>query len=67
MGYKYHCDDCGKELDEWDNVGNQLDMTGHAYCSDCYPKHDYERKPSIYTMENTNPKDKFRHSSYTTS
>ena len=39
MGNKYCCDDCGKELGEYDNIANQLDMTGKAYCGICLPKH----------------------------
>ena len=47
MGYKYCCDGCGKQLDEHDNVANQLDMTGKAYCHSCLLKQP-KKEPTIY-------------------
>jgi hypothetical protein len=64
MGYKYCCDDCGKVLEAFDNIAEQLDLTGHAYCYKCYPKHEHEKMLTIYTNNLSNPKDKFQHSFY---
>jgi DNA-directed RNA polymerase subunit RPC12/RpoP len=52
MAIKYICDDCGAELGEFDNIASQLDMTGHVYCSTCYPKHKEEREPRVYSYVN---------------
>jgi hypothetical protein len=36
---KYFCDDCGAELNEYDNIANQLGTTNHVYCCKCIKKH----------------------------
>jgi len=51
MGYKYCCDQCGKQLGEYDDVANQLDMTGKAYCHECLSKKPKtKRKPTQYVL-----------------
>jgi len=49
MGFKYHCDDCGIELGEFDNVANQLDIKGKAYCGRCKEKH-VQKEPTVYKL-----------------
>jgi hypothetical protein len=46
---KYCCDDCEREVNMADAL-RQLDMTNHVYCSECYPKHENERKSAIYSL-----------------
>ena len=52
MAFKYHCDDCGKEI-VGGNVAAQLDMTGKAYCWECRSKR-LKRESTIYRIEAKN-------------